>query len=548
MEYDAFISYRRSDGRRVAEWLRRELENFRPPKKLAHVAVKKLRIYLDTAYERGTDDFYENSIRPALLASRYLVVVATPDALVRAPGKTDWMQRERTDFANCPNARNVLAVRGAGEFPGTLPADLAESFPNIEIVDLRGAGRLSFLNPLRATRLAAEKLKLLAPLLDVRLEDVPALRQEEEQRQQARLGATAGLGFAVFALVAGASVFAFRSLWTAQEALKSSIFTTEHMIAAISDRMPVEDNPYGIRGALLNQACDLLAKLALESRSGPSVRERVLCELERARGHETQKELALADAAFVRAVVIARTEHKRTQSPGAATALAEASVNLVDYLLRINEHARAQAAIEDLLRDAQTLTEQHPDDPYFLTTQADAYERRASLIQGVTDPAARLMALDQAVLSLSKAQAHSRTSPAMLPGLLTRQAALLADAAQTAATLKDFTKTLNYLHEAIKVRDGIDWSRVDQPTDAISNGMSIAELSIGIAAVEASLGHRRQAREAESQAEKRLAEIGNHPNLPAGLVVRSQSARQLLGEIDRMLDGDARARSIEARP
>ena len=548
MEYDAFISYRRSDGRRVAEWLRRELERFRPPKKLVYVAPKKLRVYLDTAYERGTDDFYENSIRPALLASRYLIVVATPDALVRAPGKTDWMQRERADFANRPNARNVLVVRGAGEFPGTLPADLAERFPNIEIVDLRGAGRLSFLNPLRATRLAAEKLKLLAPLLDVRLEDVPALRLEEEKRQQARLGATAGLGFAVLALVAGASVFAFRSLWTAQEALKSSIFSTERMIAAISDGLPVEDNPYGMRGALLNQACDLLAKLALESTSGPSVRERVLCELERARGHETQKELALADAALVRAVGIARTEHERTQSSGAATALAEARVNVVDYLLRINERARAEAAIDDLLRDAQTLAGQHADDPYFVSAQAYAYERRASLLQGATDAAARLTALDQAVLSLSKAEAHPQASPAMLSRLLTRQADLLADAARTAGALKDLTKTLNYLHEAIRVRDGIDWSRADQPTDAISNGMSIVELSIGIAAVEASLGHRREAREATSQAEKRLAEIGSHSDLPAGLVVRSHDARRMLGEIDRMLDGNAPARRTEARP
>ena len=152
MEYDAFTSYRRSDGRRVAEWLRRELERFRPPKKLAYVAAKKLRVYLDTAYERGTDDFYENSIRPALLASRYLIVVATPDALERAPGKTDWMQRERADFANRPNARNVLVARGAGGFPGTLPADLAERFPNIEIVDLRGAGRLSPQAPEREHR------------------------------------------------------------------------------------------------------------------------------------------------------------------------------------------------------------------------------------------------------------------------------------------------------------------------------------------------------------------------------------------------------------
>ena len=45
--------------------------------------VQRLRVYLDTAYERGTSDFYEHNIKPALLASRWLIVVATPAAIRR---------------------------------------------------------------------------------------------------------------------------------------------------------------------------------------------------------------------------------------------------------------------------------------------------------------------------------------------------------------------------------------------------------------------------------------------------------------------------------
>ena len=55
-----------------------------------------LRIYLDTMYERATNDFYEGVTRPAPLfvRSRYLIVVATPDAADRGPGSPDWMRRE----------------------------------------------------------------------------------------------------------------------------------------------------------------------------------------------------------------------------------------------------------------------------------------------------------------------------------------------------------------------------------------------------------------------------------------------------------------------
>ena len=53
--YDAFISYRRSDGTNVATWLRRRLQDYRLPRSLS--AKRKLRVYLDTAFERANEDF-----------------------------------------------------------------------------------------------------------------------------------------------------------------------------------------------------------------------------------------------------------------------------------------------------------------------------------------------------------------------------------------------------------------------------------------------------------------------------------------------------------
>jgi tetratricopeptide (TPR) repeat protein len=207
-KYDAFISYRRSDGKAVAHWLRRELEGFRAPKPLRGTFGRKLRIYLDTAYERGTSDFYEQSIKPALLSSRFILVVATPDAMRRPGAAEDWIERKVNDFAAGPHGRNVIAVRGAGGFDAALPANLRQRFPNIEIVDLRGASRFWFLNPVRAARLSSEKLKLIAPLHDIPHDEMPRLRQEEEKRQQTQLGGTIGATLGVLLAVTGLSVFA----------------------------------------------------------------------------------------------------------------------------------------------------------------------------------------------------------------------------------------------------------------------------------------------------------------------------------------------------
>ena len=53
VQYDAFISYRRSDGTTVARWLRRQLEDFRLPKPLRELFGRKLRIYLELFLRAG---------------------------------------------------------------------------------------------------------------------------------------------------------------------------------------------------------------------------------------------------------------------------------------------------------------------------------------------------------------------------------------------------------------------------------------------------------------------------------------------------------------
>src|SRR6478609_6569868 len=92
--YDAFISYRRSDGSTISSWLRNTLQSYKLPTALA-AGRNNLRIYLDTAFERANEDFWANNIEPSLRKSRYLIVIATLDTLrPRSDGQQNWVQRE----------------------------------------------------------------------------------------------------------------------------------------------------------------------------------------------------------------------------------------------------------------------------------------------------------------------------------------------------------------------------------------------------------------------------------------------------------------------
>lgn len=280
--YDAFISYRRSDGTSAARRIRAMLQHYRLPRTLRKGHQQKLTVFLDTAYERGAADFYEQTIRPALMSSRWLVVVATPDAVRRAEGE-DWIGREVADFAAGPNGGNVVVVRARGEFMDELPADIAARYPNVQIIDLREEGLLSRLSPQRNARLADEELKLVGPLFGVALEDMPRLRREEEKRQMGRLGAVAGAAVATLILVAGLSVFALRSQWEGTQALGESLRSARGAIIRIVAQMPPEqalDAP--IHEAVL-EACDVSTRLTALSNTPSDPDASLACALEEAR-------------------------------------------------------------------------------------------------------------------------------------------------------------------------------------------------------------------------------------------------------------------------
>ena len=409
--YDAFVSYRRSDAQGAASWVRRELENFRPPKRLRDRLTQRLRVYLDTAYERATNDFFEQNIKPALLASRYLVVLASPAAATREDKESDWIWREIAVFEGGPNAGNILVVRVAGEFDGPLPGDLKQRFPNMEIIDLRNTSRFWFLNPTRAARINDEKLKLLAPLLGVLPEDMPVLRQEEEKRQQRWIGAIAGATTAVLLAISTLSVFALQSRYRANQALESSMFSTGRMIATIADTIP-RGNGGDARTNLLNQACDLLDKLGAEASQDPTPDAGVTCELERGVALERLGETGPAEAAVKAAAAAAEQSYRDKPQQSGAYSILAAQRELAGLYQGRKDETNYRGTLLSLAVRGETLFADHTGSPKLLVYAADAQHDVAISFENAHDTKRSLEAAEESARLLDLAVEAQGTDPA----------------------------------------------------------------------------------------------------------------------------------------
>lgn len=205
--FNAFISYRRVDGSHAAAWLRRRLRGFRLPVPLQTNDRRRqpLKIYLDTIYERAEEDFFENTIKPALRESEHLIVVQTPGARQRrSDGSRNWVEREIEYFRSLDQGRNISVALASGEFQDPLPEGLDVDFENIDRVDIRHKRGWSWL------RGDDHILPFIAKLQDLQFDEMPLLRQEDARRRVRQLvwvlGAVSIVAIALSALTAWALV------------------------------------------------------------------------------------------------------------------------------------------------------------------------------------------------------------------------------------------------------------------------------------------------------------------------------------------------------
>jgi hypothetical protein len=526
--YDAFISYRRSDGGRTARWLRRELQAFRPPRSLRNRLPQRLRIYLDAAYERGATDFFENTIRPALLASRFLIVVATPDAVLRPNGQDDWIAREIDEFSRGPNGHNLLLARGAGAFDGPLPGDLLARFPHIEIIDLRDVGRFWFLNPLRASRISDEKLKLIAPIIGIPAQEMPVLRREQERIQQARIGAAAGATLAVFLTVSALTVYALISRVRATTALESTLAATGSIVLKLGGSDDSAAFSKEARKNLVNDVCDLFDGLRAQANADARARPLLICYVERAKDHEALKEIDQARQSFQKAVVEANSIHARSRTPDDGRSIVLALNELDDFFERQGDTKALAASLKEADPRIAALQADYPDQPFFPEARARRLQRLAGLYEVQGQPSEQLSVLDQAA-ALADEAAQKQFEQKQAP-MFALKGRLLMSAAEIASRVADADAALGRLKAAASALDSA--ARADKSGETL-NGAAIYAM---VAALEANRGNAEAAGEARVEGRRRLGAL--NPTQ-----VADQSERERLQRIRAALDDPPSARA-----
>ena len=215
IQYRGFLSYSHSD-RAFAARLHRALESYRVPSKfvgtetaLGSVPARLTPIFRDRE-ELSASHSLSEAIEPALSQSSTLIVICSPSA-----ARSRWVNEEIRFFKRLRGETRIFAVIAAGE-PGAsdLPGREAEEcFPpalrfhvgaNGELTDERTEPIATDFRPSGDGRKQG-KLKLIAGLLGVRLDD---LVRREAQRRQRRLAYIAAASVAGMATTSGLAIVA----------------------------------------------------------------------------------------------------------------------------------------------------------------------------------------------------------------------------------------------------------------------------------------------------------------------------------------------------
>jgi len=165
-EYKAFISYSHAD-RKLARWLHRKLESFRPPGAMRSSPAPLNPVFRDEDELGAAPDLSER-IRRALEASDNLIVIASPAAAASA-----WVDAEVRAFKATGNHRVFVLHTGDAALKSGLPPALLEGDAEpLAASTGSGEGRTGAFQ------------RLVAGLLDLKLDE---LRRRDARRRNRRL-------------------------------------------------------------------------------------------------------------------------------------------------------------------------------------------------------------------------------------------------------------------------------------------------------------------------------------------------------------------------
>jgi tetratricopeptide (TPR) repeat protein len=251
--YFAFLSYSHKDEE-IADWLHRELEEFRVPTALAGkltangVTPKRLTPIFRDEHELAAADDLSEEIEEALAASQFLIVLCSPNA-----AKSRWTNAEIEVFKRTRPDGCVLAAIAAGEpFASDIPGtEDEECFPPAlrQKYDRRGRPTGKRAEPLAADlreegdgrRLGF--LKLVAGMLGVGLDDLVQRETTRRHRRLAWLTAASLCGMAV------TSTLAFTAI-QARDAARDQRREAEGLVAFMLGDLKDKLEPIGRLDAL----------------------------------------------------------------------------------------------------------------------------------------------------------------------------------------------------------------------------------------------------------------------------------------------------------
>lgn len=193
--YDAFISYRHNyPDILIAERLHKLLETYKTPSNLIKQGKKNSlsRVFRDKE-ELPTSSDLNSDIEEALQQSRFLIVICSP----RTP-KSKWVNSEINRFKELHGGDRILALLIEGEPDESFPQELFGVGKDNKVTEPLAADIRAENTRGSLKKLKTEKLRLLAPMLSCKYDELRQRHRERELRTKMIISSALSIFFLLF--------------------------------------------------------------------------------------------------------------------------------------------------------------------------------------------------------------------------------------------------------------------------------------------------------------------------------------------------------------
>jgi tetratricopeptide (TPR) repeat protein len=443
--YRAFISYSHRDKPYAAS-VHRQLEGYRIPSKLVgrvtavgDVPRRLHPIFRDREELPASSDL-GTQLMAALRGSMFLIVICSPSGAA-----SHWVHEEILAFKRMHGEGRVLAlvVDGVPWASDKDPASPDECFPRSLRYKLGPDGELS---DVRTEPLAADirpgsdgrrlaKLKLVAGLTGLRLDD---LVQREQQRRTQRMAIVTAASVAGMVVTGGLAIYANYQRIEAQQQLAKATTVSKFLIDTFENTNPGKENPHDITVVkILNGSAERARR---ELRGQPEVQAQFLDVLGNA--YNNLGLYAEARAALEPAL----PQLQRAGSDGARAQLDLA--NTLMFQGRLDDALKAVGLVERQLG---------PDLGKSTDVRGAAESTRGRILTAKTDVKAGIAAFDRALAYYARTP---DANPKDVARVLNNKGVLLTDDGQYKAADQALQRSLDLYRRNVgdsELRTGQAW-------------------------------------------------------------------------------------------